>query len=182
MAEIILVTGGSRSGKSSYTQTRAEADAREKLYIATSPKTDPEMESRISRHIRERRGRNWTTVEEEINIAETIARNHAFNTILVDCLTLWINNLQYRAEIAGERIDEDIIQLSCEELIHAGKEHPGRIFFVTNELGSGIVPENQIARRYRDLVGSCNQLMAAKADEVILVSCGLPLTLKSPNQ
>lgn len=179
MAEIILVTGGARSGKSSYAQKRAELLGGRKLFIATCPRIDTEMDDRIERHQRERKGRAWRTVEEQINIAEIIKNNHTSDTILLDCLTLWVNNLLFSAEREGALLNEQRISNICHELIEVSLSHPGTIFFVTNEIGSGIVPENQAARVYRDLVGRCNQTIARKANEVILVSCGIPLTLKS---
>jgi adenosylcobinamide kinase/adenosylcobinamide-phosphate guanylyltransferase len=94
--------------------------------------------------------------------------------VLVDCLTLWINNLMYQEQTNSE----EEVQLRCKALIKAVRRHPGTIIFVSGEVGLGIVPENREARLFRDLLGRCNQLLAADADQVTLVACGLPLHLK----
>lgn len=179
MANLILVTGGARSGKSSYAQKRAEKLEGRKLFIATCPRIDPEIDERIDRHIVDRKDRNWLTVEEEIEIANIISANYESDIILLDCLTLWVNNLLYSHQQNGHNFTEEQMASLCNELFEVSIGHPGTIIFVTNEIGSGIVPENSSARRYRDLVGRCNQNIALKADEVVLVSCGIPLTLKS---
>ena len=179
MAKIILVTGGARSGKSSYAQKRAEQLEGRKLYIATCPRIDPEIDERIDKHISDREDRNWVTIEEEINITDIIKENHSSDIILLDCLTLWVNNLLYSSQQNGQDLTEEMIRSLCDNLLEVSSRHSGTIFFVTNEIGSGIVPENSAARRYRDLVGRCNQTIAHNAYEVVLVSCGIPLTLKS---
>lgn len=98
--------------------------------------------------------------------------------MLIDCLTLWINNLMYEAEQKEQEISEDQTTALVEELALAARQHQGQIFMVTNEVGLGIVPDNPQVRRYRDLVGRCNQVIAAFADQVFLVSCGIPMQLK----
>ena len=98
---------------------------------------------------------------------------------MVDCLTLWINNLMYRAEQDGGEVEEDEIARLGKELVDASAEREGTTLFVTNELGIGIVPEHAMVRRYRDLVGRCNQVVAAGADRVILMIAGIPTKLKS---
>lgn len=179
MAQTILVTGGSRSGKSGYAQARAEKCPGRRLFVATCPRIDGEMDERIANHRLERQGKNWHTMEEEIHLAKIIGDNHASEILLIDCLTLWINNLLFNdAQNAIERIDEDRMRRLCDDILQASYRHPGVIFFVTNEIGSGIVPEDSATRRYRDLVGRCNQCIAQGAEEVILVSCGIPLRLK----
>lgn len=179
MARVILVTGGSRSGKSSYAQRRAEEAASKKLFVATSPNVDAEMNERIEKHKQDRLGKGWDTVEEQVNLTQVIDSNQDYKVILIDCLTLWINNLMFQEEEAQQDIDEKTVEKLCRKLSHCCTSHPGTIFFVTNEVGSGIVPESATTRLYRDLVGRCNQVIAAFADEVILVSCGIPLTLKN---
>ncbi|MEE4243542.1 MAG: bifunctional adenosylcobinamide kinase/adenosylcobinamide-phosphate guanylyltransferase [Desulfopila sp.] len=180
MSKIVLVTGGSRSGKSAYAQKRAEENGTGRLFIATCPKIDGEMDSRIERHQRDRQGKGWITLEEEIDLSAVIAKHKNSQVILVDCLTLWINNLVYQQEkksIEMKITEERVVSLS-RELLSVSRQHSGMIFFVTNEVGSGIVPDSSATRHFRDLVGRCNQIMAEGADEVVLVSCGIPLFLK----
>ena len=148
MANIILVTGGARSGKSSYAQVRAEQLNGKKIFIATCPRIDPEMDERIDKHIAERKDRNWHTIEEEVDIAGIIRRNNDSDIILLDCLTLWVNNLLYSHQQKDLNFTEEQLTSLCEELIEVSARHSGTIIFVTNEIGSGIVPENSSARRY----------------------------------
>lgn len=178
MGKITLITGGSRSGKSAFAQKRAEQEGGAKLFIATCPVTDEEMAARIERHIVDRQAAGWETVEEEADVAGQLGNSHDYTVILVDCLTLWVNNLMYLAGQENITLDEDGVTEKAAEIIQEARKHPGRIILVTNEVGLGIVPENEIARRYRDLVGRCNQQIAAAADDVYLVSCGIPLQIK----
>lgn len=177
MGKVILVTGGARSGKSSYAQTRAESLPGPRTFIATCPHIDGEMDERIQKHIDERSDRNWQTVEEEIDLSGALTRCSS-NVVLIDCLTLWVNNLVYIEEQKGNTFGEDDMRSLCLNFLYHCEKYEGSIFCVTNEVGSGIVPENSSARRYRDLVGRCNQVIGAQAHEVIFVSCGIPLTIK----
>jgi len=178
MGRIILVTGGSRSGKSDYAQRTAESMQGPHAFVATCPVIDAEMEMRIRTHQDARRGKGWQTIEEPVYLEKAIQNAHAFKTIVADCLTLWINNLMYEAETIGKTISETDIALRCDELIACCDAHPGTIFFVTNEVGMGIVPENPLSRLYRDLVGRCNQIMAAGSHRVVLLISGQPIELK----
>jgi len=178
MAEIILVTGGSRSGKSSYAQKQAEELPGSRLYVATCPVIDPEMEERIRKHRAARSGRGWETIEETVDLAGVIRRNGAGRTILVDCLTLWINNLLYAEQKGGAALTEEIIVEYCRELVAACREITGTVFLVANEVGMGIVPDNETARRFRDIAGRCNQEIARAANKVTLLVCGIPLPVK----
>ncbi len=179
MGRIILVSGGSRSGKSGYAQKMAESIGEPRLFTATCPRIDTEIDDRIKKHILDRQGKRWKTLEEEIDLGNVIRNNHEYVVILIDCLTLWINNLLFNKKSKAKPLcEEDIVVLS-EQILKEARIHNGTIIFVTNEVGSGIVPESSESRLYRDLVGRCNQCIASSADEVILVSCGVPLTLKS---
>jgi adenosylcobinamide kinase/adenosylcobinamide-phosphate guanylyltransferase len=178
MAEIILVTGGSRSGKSSYAQKLAEALPGPRAYIATCLVIDPEMARRVEKHRESRRVLDWETIEEPADLAGTLRWAAAYRVILVDCLTLWVNNLLYEAEGRGTVFTEEAMTVRCREVIDACGSFPGTIIFVTNELGMGIVPDNETARRFRDCAGRCNQMMAEAAGKVTLVVAGIPLPLK----
>jgi adenosylcobinamide kinase/adenosylcobinamide-phosphate guanylyltransferase len=178
MAEIILVTGGCRSGKSDYAQRLAESISASRLYVATSPVTDEEMRRRIELHRQSRRGRGWETVEEEIDLTGVFRRHAEYDTVLVDCITLWVNNAMYRAEQEGREISETEIAEKCREMLDAVESRSGSVIFVTNEVGMGIVPENAMARHYRDLIGRANRVIADRAATVTLLVSGIPLTLK----
>jgi adenosylcobinamide kinase/adenosylcobinamide-phosphate guanylyltransferase len=178
LKRIHLITGGSRSGKSAYAQKLAETLPGPRAYIATCSVIDAETEERVKRH-REARGASaWETIEEPVDPAGAIRRATAYRVLLVDCLTLWVNNLLYEAERRGEVFTEEATFVRCRELIEACGAFPGTVVFVTNELGMGIVPANEAARRFRDCAGRCNQLIAAAAEEVTLVVSGIPLRLK----
>jgi len=178
MAELIFVTGGARSGKSDYALGRAEAMPGPHCFLATCPVLDKEMEKRIARHKAERSRGLWHTIEEELDIAGTIQSLSSGTVCLVDCLTLWINNLIYETDSTNKIFDECAMENRAEALVHQITIFQGTVICVSNEVGMGIVPDNFAARHYRDLVGRCNRIIAAAADEVILVSCGLPLYLK----
>ena len=178
MASIVLVTGGCRSGKSAYAERLAESLPPSRLYVATAPISDAEMERRIQQHRRARQGRGWETVEEQLDLAGVVARNGQHNVLLVDCVTLWVNNLMYYADRDGREVTEADVADACGRVLQAAGTCRGTVIFVSNEVGLGVVPENAAARRYRDLVGRANQLLAARADTVTLICCGIPLHLK----
>ena len=178
MAKMILITGGARSGKSAYALDVAEDISNKRLFIATCPCLDSEMSERVRRHTEERRGRGWETIEEEIELVHLFPnRVQDMDVVLIDCMTLWVNNLLYR--LGEENVDDFTIKKQCSLLIDNISKYPGVVICVTNEVGMGIVPENKLARKYRDLVGTCNQVLGKFADEVILVSCGIPLPIKN---
>jgi adenosylcobinamide kinase/adenosylcobinamide-phosphate guanylyltransferase len=179
MSTIILVTGGARSGKSSYALELAESLSDNRLFVATCPTIDDEMNMRILRHQRERAGRGWKTLEIESDLAAVLKKNCSdYKVILVDCITLWINNLLFAGEHQSRDINDQYLVGLIDEWIDIVRQSPVTLICVTNEVGLGIIPDNPVARKYRDLVGSANQAIAAAADEVTLISCGLPLSLK----
>jgi adenosylcobinamide kinase/adenosylcobinamide-phosphate guanylyltransferase len=178
MTALTLVTGGSRSGKSAFAQQLAEAAAAPRLFLATCPNLDAEMDERIARHRRDREGQGWQTIEEPLQLAEALGRCPAGETVLIDCLTLWISNLMHEAGQRGDEITEDRMTFLTDQLGTAARRHEGQVIMVANEVGLGIVPDSAAARRFRDLAGRCNQSIAARADQVFLVCCGIPLQLK----
>ena len=177
MAQILFVTGGARSGKSRFAEKRAAEFGASLGYLATAQALDCEMEERV-RHHRERRGAEWNTIEEPICLSQALARcDGLYKAILVDCVTLWISNLLFKYEEAGEngavRINEDLQRLKSTV---QGMVTP--VILVSNEVGMGIVPDNPLARLFRDIAGTANEVIAAAADEVHVVISGIPLRLK----
>jgi adenosylcobinamide kinase / adenosylcobinamide-phosphate guanylyltransferase len=170
---ITLVIGGCRSGKSRYALTAADAvSGRSKIFVATSVPRDVEMEKRVRSHQAER-GRDWQTIEEPLKIHETIATfAGSADVILVDCLTLWLSNM-----MAADMDDKDI-QARLNQTALALSQACCPVFLVTNEVGYGIVPDNSLARRFRDLAGQVNQLMAKTADRVVLTVAGIAMPIK----
>lgn len=165
--ELTLVLGGARSGKSRFAETRITRHPPPWLYVATAEASDAEMAARIAAH-KARRGDGWTTIETASDLSGTLAR-HAGIPTLVDCLTLWLSNLM----LAEADIDAEFARLE-----RTLEQASGPIALVANEVGSGIVPENALARRFRDLHGLLNQRLAARADCVALLVAGLPLFVK----
>jgi len=178
VSTIILVTGGSRSGKSAHALRLAESRPGPWTFVATCPAIDEEMAKKIEVHRRERNAGTWTTIEEEIDLAGAIVRAGAVGVVLVDCLTLWINNLMYRATMLGREVTEQEVAGLTAAVVRAARSAPGTVIFVTNEVGLGIVPPDASTRLYRNLVGRCGQAIAEAADAAVLVVCGLPITLK----
>jgi len=169
--EIILIIGGARSGKSRYAEQRALEMGDRPLYLATAEAKDEEMARRIAQH-QKRRGTQWRTIEEPLELAEALlAQRGKIDCALVDCLTLWISNLLIRH-------DEKYASEKVEELIEKLPQSDFHLVFVTNEVGWGIVPDNPLARKFRDLAGWTNQQMANAVNEVILMVAGMPMILK----
>lgn len=168
-AEIVLWIGGARSGKSRMAQARAEALPGELVYVATGEALDEEMRERIARH-REDRGARWRTVEAPLDLPETLRREALpGRVLLVDCLTLWLSNLM---------LGEHDVAIATDRVLEALREARGSVLIVSNEVGLGIVPENALARRFRDEAGRMNQRVAAAATEVLFVAAGLTLRMK----
>jgi adenosylcobinamide kinase/adenosylcobinamide-phosphate guanylyltransferase len=169
--KIVLITGGARSGKSRYAEEQARVAGTRLLYVATAESRDEEMEQRIAEH-RKRRGSDWVTIEEPIEVARELFRHRGrIDCAVVDCLTLWVSNLLIQR-------DEEVVKEKVHELVEQLPLLDFRVFFVTNEVGSAIVPDNPLARKFRDLVGWTNQRLAETADEVILMVAGLPVIVK----
>mgnify|MGYP006247435665 FL=1 len=170
MCLTILVTGGARSGKSSFAEKRTKQLGSSLMYIATSEIIDSEMEKRVAEH-QARRGSEWQTLHAPLKLAEALSETDGKGPCLVDCLTIWLNNLIFH--------NEDTI-VATKELIKVLEQRSDPVVLVTNEVGSGIVPENALARRFRDEAGRMNQIISQVADEVYLSVSGIPLQIK-PN-
>ena len=168
---IVLITGGARSGKSRYAEERARRIGARLLYVATAEAGDEEMARRIAAH-RARRGAEWMTIEAPIEIANALSEiRGGYDAAVLDCVTLWLSNLTTRG-------DEIYVERAVEEFIAAARAFDAPLFIVTNELGSGIVPDNALARAFRNLAGRANQRLAAVADEVVFMVAGMPLFVK----
>ncbi|HDR27640.1 bifunctional adenosylcobinamide kinase/adenosylcobinamide-phosphate guanylyltransferase [Rhodovulum sp.] len=168
MGHVVLVTGGARSGKSTRAEARVSALPGKRVYIATARPDDAEMRERIARHAA-RRGAGWVTVEEPLDLAGALDRTDGRGPRLVDCLTLWLSNLIF----AGRDWEPE-----AAALVAALARQQGPVVLVSNEVGMGIVPENALARAFRDAQGWLNQRVAGAADEVEFVVSGLPLKVK----
>jgi adenosylcobinamide kinase/adenosylcobinamide-phosphate guanylyltransferase len=169
--QIILITGGARSGKSKYAEQRAGEMGDRRLYVATAEAKDEEMSQRIAEH-QKRRGNQWRTIEEPVELAEALqAQRGKTDSALVDCLTLWISNL-----LTGR--DEKYVEEKVEQLVETLPQLDFHVVLVTNEVGWGIVPDNPLARQFRDLAGWTNQRIAQAADEVVLMVAGVPMIVK----
>jgi adenosylcobinamide kinase/adenosylcobinamide-phosphate guanylyltransferase len=170
--EKILVLGGCRSGKSSHALELAEAMGPRRIFVATCVPRDDEMRERVARH-RLERSDAWQTLEVPVDLAGAIdTHGAAADVILVDCLTLWLSNLLMESD------DTDALRRRIDALAHAVHHAPGAVVLVSNEVGAGIVPENRLARLYRDLAGWANQAMAAACDRVVWTVAGIPVTIK----
>lgn len=168
-SKVCLVLGGARSGKSRYAESLVAASGLHKVYLATGQAGDAEMAARIESH-RERRGPDWETVEEPIRLVEALRRHGtAESVVLVDCLTLWLSNLM---------LDGGDAAAEGARLVALLPELAGPVVLVSNEVGLGIVPENAMARMFRDQQGHLNQQVAAAADLVVFMAAGLPMRLK----
>ncbi len=167
---LILVGGGARSGKSRYALALAQLHGRRLAFVATAQAGDDEMRARIDNH-RLERDKSFVTLEEPFEVAELLERRHKhFDAFVVDCLTLWVSNhmLAGKLDLAEE----------MDRLVSAAAASRAGIVFVTNEVGCGIVPENELARRYRDEVGRLNQRIAEVSERVYWMAFGCPLRVK----
>lgn len=173
MKETVLIIGGCRSGKSRHALEMADqAAGQEKIFIATLVPQDREMEERVHRHQKER-DQSWQTHEAPLSLPEAVIEYQSENSVIVvDCLTLWLSNL------IMENDDPEILNRQINKLTQAIETTAGSVYLVANEVGTGIVPENRLARLFRDAAGLCNQQVAACADKVIWMKAGIPVTIK----
>jgi adenosylcobinamide kinase/adenosylcobinamide-phosphate guanylyltransferase len=171
--KIIFIIGGCRSGKSTYAlQTAEKMPAERKIFIATCVPQDTEMKQRVARHQKER-SQNWVTVEEPLHLPQAILENSPkADVMLVDCLTLWVSNLLMQSG------DEKKIADTIPQLIDALEKATCPIVLVSNEVGTGIVPENRLARQFRDITGWVNQAVAKCSNKVVWMVAGIPVTVK----
>jgi len=164
---IVLIGGGSRSGKSSHALALARQVGERRGFLATAQAFDDEMRERIAQH-RKERGPDFVTIEEPLDLAPVIlAQQEALDVLVIDCLTLWLSNVM----LGGQEPRFD-------PLIEVAAESPMQCILVTNEVGCGIVPDNALARRFRDLAGILNQKAAARASAVYWMVFGVPLRVK----
>lgn len=182
--KLILVLGGSRSGKSEFAEKIAERSGKRIIYIATAAIRDEEMAERVKLHQR-RRPKDWVTVEEEKDVLGVLGRGVKEDVFLLDCATIWLTNLlldqqHSGADIApnkkGTQIMEQVASLA--ETVESGLD----LIVVSNEVGLGIIPEHPLGRLFRDLAGKANQVLASRADSVYLVVAGIPMEIKSERQ
>jgi len=176
--KLVLVTGGARSGKSSFAEKLAKEANKDVTYLATSQALDEEMALRIKEH-KKRRPRNWKTIEEPLNASSVIEKEgKSDRVILLDCLALLVANLIFsKGDSTSEPIDQAVLN-EIKTLAKISKNVPASVIIVTNEVGMGIVPEYPLGRAYRDTLGKANQILASEADEVYLLICGIPVNVK----
>ncbi|MCD5391000.1 bifunctional adenosylcobinamide kinase/adenosylcobinamide-phosphate guanylyltransferase [candidate division NPL-UPA2 bacterium] len=170
MERLIFITGGARSGKSSFAVKLATRLSKKVIFIATAQALDKEMKARIKKHQRQRR-RNWRTVEEPRDTDKILSElRKRDNLVLLDCLTLLISNWLLSGKKA---VFKDV-----RSLLGAAREREFPTIIVSNEVGMGIVPDSELGRRFRDIAGRVNQMVAKEADEVYLLVSGLPIKIK----
>lgn len=185
MSQIILVTGGARSGKSNFAEKLCTDRNNSTAYVATSIPFDDEMKDRVKKH-QDSRPRNWNTYEiykDIYSIIKEIYKEH--ETVILDCVTLLVNNLMFTWDMDIEKSNqyeinklEDYIKEQVIKLIEEIEKTNLYFVFVTNELGMGIVPANKLSRVYADIAGRINQYIASKSDEVYFVVSGIPMKIK----
>lgn len=174
---IILITGGIRSGKSQYALRRARQIGGQKVFVATAQAFDEGMRKRIQRH-KEQRGNDFRTIEEPLSLSKAIRDSKATaDVIVIDCLTVWLNNLFHRTQGNQESLREQ-----KELFLLALMAYSSTIIIVTNEIGLGVVPDNPLARGFTDALGTLNQQIARMSDEVIMMVCGIPSWVKGADE
>jgi adenosylcobinamide kinase/adenosylcobinamide-phosphate guanylyltransferase len=177
MAELTLILGGARSGKSGYGERLARSLGDDVLFVATAQAFDEEMAARIGRH-RAERPSHWRTVEAPLNAAAEMGGEPAA-VVLLDCVTLLVSNIILGlGDEPEESLAQTAVDAELDVLLEKLADWNGRWIIISNEVGLGIVPENRLARIYRDVLGRANQRLAAAAAEVILMVAGLPVVVK----
>jgi len=177
--KLIFITGGARSGKSTFAERMAISLGESVAYLATAQPLDEEMTFRIKKH-REKRLNTWKTYEETIEVSELVSHlGLEKEVILIDCLTLLTSNLLLREEdkIEDPECQEEIL-LEIKKLAEISFKVPAQVIIVSNEVGMGLVPDNTLGRVYRDILGRANSIIADKADEVFIMVSGIPLKIK----
>lgn len=168
---IVLVTGGAKAGKSRWAERGANRLAGDVTFIATAEARDAEMAARIEAH-REARPAGWTTIEAPIDVPRVL-RESTTKVVILDCLTLWASNL-----LLGDGGSPSMVAERVDELLAIAEDKVGDLLVVTNEVGMGIVPDNELARAYRDVLGRTNARVAEAADQVVLMVAGLPVPVR----
>lgn len=170
MSRITLITGGGRSGKSSHALELAAGYAK-KAFIATAMPIDNEMQERIRRH-KEERDPSYKTIEEPLDLAEAVASltEEGVDAAIIDCLSVWVGNCLHH--------QESITDVIIEAFLDSITSPPCDLFIVTNEVGMGIIPNNELSRKYRDILGTLNQQVARMAQKVVLMVSGIPVEIK----
>lgn len=177
--ELIFIIGGARSGKSALAERLAAKNARtgNVLFVATAQALDEDMERRIAAH-RSSRPDRWDTLEEPVELVDAMRRAiNKHEVVLLDCLTLWVSNMLLKYEASSD--SEQTILAAAQDLLLLYEDGDAGWIMVSNEVGSGVVPQSSLGRAYRDALGLVNRLMAARADKVYLMSAGLALEMKS---
>lgn len=178
---IIVVTGGSRSGKSEFAEQLVLSISERCAYIATAEVLDEEMHLRVEQHKSRRDSKRWLNYEAPFDADKILAQiTDEAGSVLFDCITMYLTNLLYgmNAQTFNEQEKKQMMGDAIEKLLDAAKASGKNVVFVTNELGSGIVPFTEMSREFRDLAGQANQMLAKQADEAYLVVSGIPLDLK----
>lgn len=168
---VVLILGGAASGKSRYAEALAKSLAKPRIYVATAQAFDTEMAAKIFSHREQRAQDGWRTIEAPVDLAGALARADPRATVLIDCLTMWLSNVA---------LAERDVEAECDVLLEAIAARGSPLIAVSNEVGQGIVPDNALARRFRNAQGALNRRLAAQSDRVVAVMAGLPLALKGP--
>lgn len=184
---IVLITGGARSGKSAYAVALAQSLGSQVVFLATAVPIDEEMAQRIRRH-RETRPQDWITIEEPLEISKALRNGVPKNSVVVlDCMSVWLGNLFHHYALQDDPLEakrSDIVRSAAhaevETLCSLSEDFALYLIVVTNEVGLGLVPDSYLSRLYRDVLGEVNQVLAYKAQHVVLMVAGIPLAVKGP--